>query len=95
QPADDYVSDFVAGISRLKVVRAHAVMQPLKAFESANGKLPAEAAEFKESASLSVLIEHAIQFEQPIVIVNEAGKRKGIITRSDLLRTVVEGTETS
>lgn len=95
QPADDYVSDFVAGISRLKVVRAHAVMQPLKAFESANGKLPAEAAEFEESASLSVLIEHAIQFEQPVVIVNEAGKRQGVITRSDLLRTVVEGTETS
>ena len=27
-PADGYVADFVAGISRLKVVRAHAVMQP-------------------------------------------------------------------
>ena len=27
QPADDYVSEFVAGISRLKVVRAHAVMR--------------------------------------------------------------------
>ncbi len=30
-PADDYVADFVAGISRLKVVRAHAVMQPIEA----------------------------------------------------------------
>jgi glycine betaine/proline transport system ATP-binding protein len=95
KPADEYVSDFVAGISRLKVVRAHAVMQPIKDFESANGKLPKEAAVFDENASLSVLIEHAIQFEQPIVIADEAGKRKGVITRSDLLRTVVEGTETS
>ena len=31
-PADDYVADFVAGISRLKVVRAHAVMQPIEAY---------------------------------------------------------------
>ena len=38
-PADEYVADFVAGISRLKVVRAHAVMQPLAEFEKANGGL--------------------------------------------------------
>ena len=29
-PVDDYVADFVAGISRLKVVHAHAVMQPIE-----------------------------------------------------------------
>ena len=33
-PADDYVADFVAGISRLKVVKADEVMQPVAAFES-------------------------------------------------------------
>ena len=32
-PADDYVAEFVAGISRLKVVRAHAVMQPIEDLE--------------------------------------------------------------
>ncbi|WP_350314389.1 iron-sulfur cluster assembly protein, partial [Planktomarina temperata] len=32
QPADDYVADFVAGISRLKVVHADAVMQSLEAY---------------------------------------------------------------
>ena len=94
-PADDYVSDFVAGISRLKVVKAHAVMQSIAQFESANGKVSADAAIFQENASLSVLIEHAIKFDQPIVIADDKGARLGIITRSDLLRTVVEGTETS
>jgi hypothetical protein len=39
EPADDYVADFVAGISRLKVVHAHAVMQPLDAYIAAHGKL--------------------------------------------------------
>ena len=94
-PADDYVADFVAGISRLKVVRAHAVMQKIKTFESANGKLSTSAKTFREDADLSTLISHAISDEVPVAIVNEAGKRLGVITRADLLRTVIEGTETS
>ncbi len=94
-PADDYVADFVAGISRLKVVRAHAVMQKLKAFESTNGTLAKTAKTFNEDASLSVLIEHAITSEKPMAVADGKGKRVGVITRSDLLRTVVEGTETS
>lgn len=94
-PADDYVADFVAGISRLKVVRAHAVMQPIQEYESAHGGVAAEAVTFNEDASLSVLIEHAIENDAPIVIVDTNEKRTGIITKSDLLRTVIEGTETS
>ena len=43
-PADAYVADFVAGISRLKVVRAHAVMQPVEQYLAAgNNELPAAA----------------------------------------------------
>ncbi len=94
-PADDYVSDFVAGISRLKVVKANAVMQSVKQFESANGSVSKAAKSFPDNASLSVLIEHAINNEEPMIIVDENGNRKGVVTRSDLLRTVIEGTETS
>lgn len=94
-PVDDYVSDFVAGISRLKVVRAHAVMQDLATFESANGTLSAEAQSFTQDAHLGELINAAITSDQPAAIVNTDGKRVGVITRSDLLRTVIEGTETS
>ena len=42
-PADDYVADFVAGISRLKVVHAHAVMQPIDAYIASHGPLSADA----------------------------------------------------
>lgn len=94
-PADGYVSDFVAGISRLKVVKAYAVMQPIAKFESKNGKLSNTESSFAPDASLSVLIEHAIENHEPMVIIDENNKRIGVITRGDLLRTVVEGTETS
>ncbi len=95
QPADDYVADFVAGISRLKVVRAHAVMKPLTDYESGNPPLPADAPEFDEDVNLSVLIDAAIKSDGPLAIVDGDRKRIGAITRADLLKTVVEGTETS
>ena len=38
-PADDYVADFVAGISRLKLVSAGEIMQPLDLYESKSGSL--------------------------------------------------------
>lgn len=94
-PVDDYVSDFVAGISRLKVVRAHAVMKDIAAFESEHGPLAATAREFAQDAHLGELIDAAISTDQPAAIIDASGARVGAITRSDLLRTVIEGTETS
>jgi glycine betaine/proline transport system ATP-binding protein len=94
-PVDEYVSDFVAGISRLKVVRAHAVMQPLAGYEAKHGKLKKGIQEFPEDAHLGVLIEAAIETENPAVIIDKNGKHIGVITRAGLLRTVIEGTETS
>ena len=93
-PADDYVADFVAGISRLKVVRAHAVMQPLEAYVAAKGPLAADAPKVNEAETLSNLIDLAIDNEEAI-LVEDAGKDIGVITRADLLRTVIEGTEVS
>lgn len=94
-PVDDYVADFVAGISRLKVVRAHAVMQPIAAFESAHGNLSGDARQFNEDDSLSVLINAAIDHDAPLAIVDGNGQRIGVVTRANLLKTVIEGTETS
>jgi glycine betaine/proline transport system ATP-binding protein len=90
-PADDYVADFVAGISRLKVVHAHAVMQPLAQYSA---PLSAEAPRVNESETLSTLIHLAIDNESAIV-VEDAGQDVGVITRADILRTVIEGTEMS
>ncbi len=93
-PADDYVADFVAGISRLKVVHAHAVMQPIDAYVSAYGTIAADARRVNASETLSTLINLAIDDENPI-IVQDQGADVGVITRADLLRTVIEGTEVS
>ncbi len=93
-PADDYVSDFVAGISRLKVVHAHAVMQPIADHVTAHGPLPADAARVGEGETLSTLINLAIDRDDAIV-VEQNGRDVGVITRADILRTVIEGTEMS
>ncbi len=93
-PADDYVADFVAGISRLKVVHAHAVMQPLDTYLSDGATLPADLNRVDADENLSTLINLAIDNENPI-IVSQAERDVGVITRKDLLRTVIEGTEVS
>jgi len=93
EPADDYVADFVAGISRLKVVRAHAVMEALSS--SAAAELPGDAPTFSADDNLSELISAAIDYEGPLRVVNESGETIGKIGRANLLKTVIEGTETS
>ncbi|MDU8909742.1 glycine betaine/L-proline ABC transporter ATP-binding protein [Aestuariicoccus sp. MJ-SS9] len=93
-PADDYVADFVAGISRLKVVHAHAVMQPIDAYLAAHGPIPSDAPRVNGAETLSNLINMAIDDENAI-LVEDDGADVGVITRADLLRTVIEGTEVS
>ena len=93
-PADDYVADFVAGISRLKVVHAHAVMRPVADHVTAHGPLPPDAQRVDGNETLSTLITMAIDTDTPI-LVRHGGADAGVITRADLLRTVIEGTEVS
>ena len=93
-PADDYVADFVAGISRLKIVRAHAVMQPMEKYVANVGQPPDNAPRVNEDESLNRLIQLAIDDDAPIVVC-DAGAEVGVITRPDILQTVIEGAETS
>ena len=93
-PADDYVADFVAGISRLTIVRAHAVMQPLDKYTASIGVPLDDAPRVKEDASLSELLQLAIDSDAPIV-VRDNDIDIGVITRPDILQTVIEGAETS
>jgi len=92
-PADDYVSEFVAGISRLKVVRAHAVMRPWNA--NAGVTLNEDAPTFSGDDNLSELITAAIGYEGNLRVTDGTGKTIGSIDRASLLKTVIEGTETS
>jgi len=93
-PADDYVADFVAGISRLKIVKAHAIMKPLEEYAESFGKISSNAPTANEDASLSELIQLAIDNESPIIVLDQ-GKQVGVINRADILQTVIEGAETS
>lgn len=93
-PKDAYVSDFVAGISRLKIVKAHAVMQSIEDFERQNGAVSHEAEYVAEQENLTEIIKRVMQSRNPLV-VREGEKAVGVITANDVLRAVIEGTETS
>ncbi len=93
-PADDYVADFVAGISRLKIVRAHGMMQPWAKYVAASGEPPKDAPRVNSDETLSRLIQLAIDNDTPIVVTDDH-QDVGVITRPDILQTVIEGAETS
>ncbi len=85
QPADDYVREFVQGISRLKLVRAHTIMEPL-----ANGGAPDDAIRVDGEQDLDSLIDVSVGSERQLV-VTDAGKDVGIITKTTLLRGIQGG----
>jgi glycine betaine/proline transport system ATP-binding protein len=90
-PADDYVADFVKGISRLKVVQAKSIMQTVKNFENKNGKITNDLEIVNESDLLSKLIETSASKDKPIIVNNNQNKIVGVISQSDLLKAVIEG----
>ena len=92
-PADEYVADFVKGISRLKVVQAKTIMQSIKDYESKFGSLEKDIEKVNENDLLSKLIETSISKDKPIIVSDKNSQNIGVITQSDLLRAVVEGNE--
>ena len=92
-PSDDYVADFVKGISRLKVVQAKTIMQPLEQYKKNLGENLSNNEKVNENDILSKLIETSVSKDKPIVVVNDHNTEVGIITQSDLLKAVVEGNE--
>ena len=92
-PADEYVADFVKGISRLKVVQAKTIMQSIKDYESKFGALGDDNELVDENDLLSKLIETSISKDKPIVVSCKSEQKIGVITQSDLLKAVVEGNE--
>ncbi len=91
-PADEYVADFVKGISRLKVVQAKTIMKSIEEHEKKFGPLENNGL-VNENDVLSKLIETSISKDKPIIVTNKNNEKKGVITQSDLLKAVVEGNE--
>ena len=91
-PADEYVADFVKGISRLKVVQAKTIMKSIKEHENKFGSIENNET-VNENDVLSKLIETSISKNRPIIVTNSNNEKIGVITQSDLLKAVVEGNE--
>ena len=91
KPEDDYVADFVKGISRLEVVKANSIMTPLDEYSKNNGDIPQDAIRMNEGDVLSSLIENSVSSDIPIVITNQSGQDVGVISHKDLLLSIVEG----
>jgi len=92
-PADDYVADFVKGISRLKVVQAKSIMKSVQEYENKNRKLSNDLEVVNESDLLSKLIEISASRDKPVIVNNSANQIVGVISQSDLLKAVIEGGE--
>ena len=92
-PADEYVADFVKGISRLKVVQAKSIMQTIEDYESRNSKLPDDLQTVGENELLSKLIEISKSNQKSLIVKDNNQKSIGVITQSDLLKAVVEGSD--
>ncbi|WP_338279449.1 quaternary amine ABC transporter ATP-binding protein [Sinorhizobium sp. KGO-5] len=89
KPADDYVAEFVAGISRVHLVKAHSLMQPVAEYRAAVpgadvGALPRAAPD----ADISALIELTMQSELDAIAVVENDAVVGVVTTRGLLRGV-------
>lgn len=91
KPADKYVADFVAGISKLKLVFAHTVMQSVEQYEkeNENEKLPDldNCPQAGSEDDLDTLIGLSIKQDKPVIIMAD-GKAVGVVTKDALLRGI-------
>ncbi|MGL4309896.1 MAG: quaternary amine ABC transporter ATP-binding protein [Paracoccaceae bacterium] len=88
EPADDYVREFVAGISKLDLVTAARIMQPLAQYAGENGQQDhGNWPVAKPGDNLNALVDLAVGTEHPILIEAE-GKAVGVVTKRALLRGI-------
>ena len=90
RPADDYVRDFVQNISKLGLITAHTIMEPLAKVQADRGFDIAAAPHATPGTGLDALIGLATGSEVPIVI-DDAGTLVGAITKDRLLLAIREG----
>lgn len=88
QPADKYVADFVAGISKLKLLYAHTVMEPLAAYEQRKGPVAqAEAPVANPDDDLDKLIALSVNQDHPVLIKDD-GNVVGVVSKDAILHGV-------
>ena len=88
-PADEYVADFVQGISRLKLIYARTIMRPIDEHQADGPADPLDGCPtVPPDATLNELIDCAIETDKPIVVEDEPGHALGVITKRTLLRSI-------
>ncbi|MCZ4071934.1 glycine betaine/L-proline ABC transporter ATP-binding protein [Agrobacterium sp. LMR679] len=89
KPTDDYVADFVAGISRIHLVKAHSVMQPVTEFAASQPQCDiGTLLKASPEADIGALIDLTMQSDQDAVAVVENDAVIGVVTTRGLLRGV-------
>jgi len=92
QPADDYVKDFVEGISKLKLVFAHSIMVSLDDFKASKPSIDLSASpKVPHGTDLDHLIDVATTTDHPIVIQSDEGTDIGVIDKATLLKGIQGG----
>lgn len=91
KPADDYVRDFVEGISKLKLVFAHSIMVPLDEYQASKPFDTAAAERAPHGTDLDQLIDITTTTDIPIVIQGDDGGDIGVIDKTTLLKGIQGG----
>jgi glycine betaine/proline transport system ATP-binding protein len=87
-PVDDYVADFVAGISKLELISAGKIMESVPRFEKRRGAANTDNwPEARPDQSLDDLVNLSITTQHPIIVKSD-GKPVGIVTKNALLRGI-------
>ena len=91
QPADEYVRDFVEGISKLKLVFAHSIMVPIDEYTSLRPENHDTSPRAHHGTDLDQLIDISTATENVIVITDDTGMDVGVIDRATLLKGIQGG----
>ena len=91
-PIDDYVRDFVEGISTLKLVFAHTIMKRIGEYRPRPGEDLSRAPRAAHDVDLSGLIDLSTTTDQPIVIT-DGGTDVGVVDKATLLKGIKGGSD--
>ena len=92
KPIDDYVRDFVEGISTLKLVYAHTIMTPIGDYKPRPEDDLNRAPRAAHNVDLSQLIDLSTTTDQPIVITRD-GADIGVVNKVTLLQGIKGGND--
>tara|TARA_B100000676_G_C17985949_1_gene791884 strand:- start:12 stop:1064 length:1053 start_codon:yes stop_codon:yes gene_type:complete len=92
-PADAYVRDFVAGISRLKLIRAETIMEPWDSWRTKNSLDADSGPRASVNDYLNRLIDLAVEHDSPILIMGDKNQPVGVVDKRNLLRGIQGGSQ--